>query len=347
MMPQTMRKVDKSGKAVVHNGGSVSKNGFCQFVKQQTRVVGNSGEAVGTSIMGMLPHNVPQAVRQQVQDAIEDFVMRVITAMASMKAIGTAVITGTGINQVTRNADEYLLVTQNGKIIPLQDCKMVRLFLMYVGNCNRSLTVEQIRQAEQVGHRKLPPECKNGNWQDVEEDNEEDGGEDNRRHEFDEPETFSRKRGVSANEGSREKTEVLERALHLGISQANRDLKKAIATGDQCAVECLRKGKAALRETLDESIKARYGHTGPEMSEAEKKERRRIQMAVAHVVALVAKKDEELAKHLDIYMVRNGRYGYMPGPRFHWDVCENLIESTKRENTVARVEKQVSLSVPV
>ena len=328
-------------------GHNVNPTSVIRFAQQHVAMIGNSGQAVGSSIMGMLPSDAPQAIRQQVEAAIEDCVMRVISVMASMKAIGTAVAAGTGVNRVTRNGDEYLLVTQNGKTIPLKDGKMVRVFLMYVGNCNRSLTVEQIRQAELVGHQKLAPECKNGNWQDAAEENEEDGGEDNRRHEFAEPETCSRKRGTSSAGNSRSNTLVVERSLRLCIKQAQRGLKTAIAAGDQCAVERIRKGKAALQEKLDESIKARFGHTGPEMSKSEKNERRRIQMAILHIVELVAKKDEKLADHLDIYMVRNGRYGYLPGPRFHWDVCENLIESTKRENSSVRAETQVSMSVPV
>ena len=315
---------------------TASSRDFCR-VRQRKERIGGLEQSANNSIAGLLP-GVPPVIRQKVQDIVEDCVMQVFSAMASVKDMGIPVVFGTGINRVTRNADEYLLVTQNGKVVPLKDLKMDRLFLMYVGNRDRQLTIEQIRQAELVGHWKLAPDCNNGTGNDEVDDED----EDNRRPEFNESETVSSNRRASLHGVSREQNAVMEKSLHLAINPANRDMKQAIRTGaQQFEIECIRNGKAALREKLDELIKARYGRrTGPEMSKSEKAERSRIQMAVAHVIDMVAKKDEELARHLDISMARDGRYGYFASPRIQWAVCDNLIEAAKQANASIPVRSQ-------
>lgn len=290
--------------------------------------IGREGHA---SVDRLVPVNVPISVRQRISDAADEFMTKCLSAMAAIRTTGEVI--GSSVNRVVQNGDEYLLFTQNGKIVPLRDSKMVRVFLMYVCNHGRLLTIEQIRDAELLGHWKLAPECHNAQC-DVDGTGEDQ--DESRYHERDEAAPRWRKGSCGINHMS---LDVLTRTLRLSIAQCGRDLKKAEAQGDQADVERIRNGVKALRAKLDETMRGRWNRRGPELSPEEAAERRRLQMTVAHIVELVGRKDSELACHLESAMWRDGRFGYMASPLFVWEVCENLLVSNRDVAVRAKCDK--------
>lgn len=321
-----------------HATGKVGQGGVDggnQIVRQRKVPVGDSGRAAAGTVAGLLPVGTPASVRQRVREAADEFMMKVLSAMTTMRAIGEVAVSN--VNRVVQNGDEYLLFTQNGKIVPLRDTKMVRVFLMYVCNHGRLLTIGQIQDAEQLGHWKLAPEC--GDTpprQGVSDEEQEDVVE----REWEEAEPCRRMTRSARREQSREANDAYIKGLKMAIAQNGRELKKAKSQRDEVQAENIVKGRQALRATLNDLYRERYGHHGPELSESERNERRRIQMTISHIVEMVERKDPELAYQLDVSMSRDGRFGYLASPTIQWDVCENLLASSRK----ARVPASASMA---
>jgi len=323
-------------EVAVRGSASGSKGSAIKFARQRKVSVASPGQDVGDSVVVQLPQGVPPSVRQQVKDAIQDCVARVVSAVMSIKTVVREVV-ASNVNRVTQNGDEYLLETQNGKIIALKDCKMVRVFLMFVINPRRALSAEQIETSEKIGHYKLPPVSK-------------DGLDHNSGIEKEDVDALYEFRKNSPNNGgrscsggfNREQTRVVERQLKLSIAQAGRDIKHAKSTRDQGEVENKKQWRASLRDKLDELIRERSGRKGPVLSHEDKERIRRIQMVVSHFLKLISKKDEVLAKSLDYSIIRDGRFEFFGDPKVQWEVCDNLIEPIKRMGLPRQAVSRVS-----
>ncbi|MFZ4394554.1 MAG: hypothetical protein ACOYOU_02890 [Kiritimatiellia bacterium] len=175
MMPQTMLKVGKASTAVVHNSGSVSKNGSYQFVKQHTKVLEGGEGTEGDVVAVPAPATHSPSDLRMALSIVTAYVESTISGLpqaAQSKAVG--VVENTQIGRNTGNSGErvsaqkgssvvrctvericghFFIKTSDGEMVILDLGRAAWRLLLLVANAGKNVPLANVFHADR---KKMP-----------------------------------------------------------------------------------------------------------------------------------------------------------------------------------------------
>lgn len=328
-------KRNQSGS--IKSVGNIGNKGVLQLVQQRKTPFKGPDQSSTDSIVVRIPPGFPPSFRQQVTDAIECCMVRILSAVTSIQAVGSAMTSG--VNRITVSGNEYMLQTANGEVVYLKDNKATRLLLMVLCNPDMSLPIQALIDAETHGH--LPLRKNIGNWTGAKRhgDSEEDG---NSLPYEDELHSATTDLGEvitpeAKKNYERKLLEIIAKRKE-AVEEGNEDLIEELDDATKAIKnEIIRGTTKPIRDRKTGAIvvpsRIRHWHT-PE----DAKHIHRIRVYLDRAIEVIRHKDEELANHLHPAIKRNGSFCYPSDPMVKWEICERAF-------TISRDDSQKSVLV--
>jgi hypothetical protein len=303
--------------------GHVESKGVIQVVGQKKVPVGDPWQAVADTVEGLQPIGIPSNALRQVRESMDECKAQIVAILASIRITSASV--AAGVNRITRNDEEYVLQTSNGKFIVMKDCPQNRPLLMLLVNCGMTVPLLALVDSATFGHWKLASE--DSKW--VGATSETDDKNDDKPSYDDELHTSSTSLGEAITKEGMQKYKIrlLEIAkmrqeakakqdddrLDALDTEANEIEKELVRTTTKTIYRRNRQGKVFVAVPS----RPRHDHTREEACHIH-----RMRVYLDRTIQLIEKRDGELGAYLNGAVTRNGTFCFDGDPAIQWDICD-------------------------